>query len=319
MSIDETNKKASVIILNWNGKGYIIECIDSVEKLDIINLKLDIVVVDNGSTDGSLSEIKNKILNIKNTDQKFKIIESEKNLGFTGGNNVGIKYALENGADYVMLLNSDTFVDKNLLVQLIEVAKSNPEIGIVGPKIYFAKGHEFQKDIYQPKDLGKVIWYAGGVVDWKNVLQSHRGVDEVDKGQYDKTEVTDFVTGCCMLIKKEILEKIGLLDNKYFLYLEDADFCQRAKQNGYKILYAPKAKLWHLNASSSSVGGNLQDYFITRNRLLFGIKYAGLKTKLALFREGIGLLLKGRPWQKTAVKDFFLGKFGKGSYGSKNN
>lgn len=303
--------KIAIIILNWNSENYIFDCIESVQKLEIGNWKIDVVIVDNKSTNQSDELIETRYKDVK-------LLRNKENLGFTGGNNVGIEHAMENGADYVMLLNSDTIVDKDLLIELIETAESDKQIGIVGPKIFFASGHEYKTD-YQAKDKGKVIWYAGGKIDWKNVILSHRGVDEVDQGQYDQRQETDFVTGCCVLVKKQVIEKIGMLDNKYFLYLEDADFCQRAKLAGYKIIYSPKGNVWHLNAGSSSVGGGLQDYYITRNRLLFGMKYANLKTKTALLKEGIRLLLKGRPWQKIAVKDFFLANFNRGTYERTNN
>ena len=306
--------KIAVVILNWNGKDYVLDCLESVEKLNTAGMKMEIIVVDNGSTDGSLEIIQKLKIKNQNNNSKLKIVKNNKNLGFTGGNNVGIKYALENGADYIILLNSDTIVDKDLIIQLIEVAKSDSRIGIVGPKIYFAPGREYHQDWYSQKERGKVFWYAGGIIDWNNILLFHRGVDEVDQGQYDKQIETDFVSGCCLLVKKKVFEKIGLLDDRYFLYLEDADFCQRAKRAGYKVIYTPKAALWHLNAGSSLVGGDLHDYFITRNRLLFGMKYAKLRTKIALLKEGVKILAKGRKWQKIGIRDFYLNRFGKGSW-----
>jgi GT2 family glycosyltransferase len=146
-------------------------------------------------------------------------------------------------------------------------------------------------------------------------LGKHRGVDEVDKGQYDVEKETDFSSGCCMGIKKEVFGKVGFLNERYFLYYEDNDYSQRVKEAGYKVIYTPKAVLWHKNAGSvGGSGSNLQDYYITRNRLLFGMTYASLKTKLALFKESIKFLLNGRKWQKKGVLDFYLRKFGKGGY-----
>jgi len=299
--------KVFIIILNWNGKEFILECLDSLKKLQITNYKLQIIVVDNASTDGSVEEIEKRYKDIK-------ILRNKENLGFAEGNNVGIRYVLKNGADYVLILNSDTIIDENLIVQLIKVTKKDPKIGILGPKIYFAPGFEFHKKRYKPEEKGKVIWYAGGKIDWNNVLASHRGVDEVDKGQYDKVEETGFVSGCCLFVKREVFEKIGLFDPKYFLYLEDNDFCQRAKRAGFKVIYAPGGKLWHLNAGSSRVGGPLHDYYLTRNRLLFGMRYAPYRARLALFKESLKLLIFGRKWQKAGVRDFYFRKFGRGSW-----
>jgi len=226
---------------------------------------------------------------------------------------VRIRYALRKGADYIMLLNNDTLVDKDLISRLLEGMHRQEKVGIVGPKIYFAAGCEFHCKRYKENERGKVIWYAGGIIDWKNIYCSHRGVDEVDIGQYDKQEQTSFVSGCCMLVRKEVLEKIGLLDNKYYLYLEDVDFCLRARRAGFKIVYAPSAFLWHKNAESSGKPGSpLHVYYQTRNRLLLGIKYAPLRTKLALLRESLSVL-KDNGVRKKAVVDFYLGRLGKDS------
>lgn len=299
-------KKVFVIVLHYKGKKFTRQCLLSLNKVKTDGFSLQTVVIDNSSPE--------PIDDLKKEFSKQIFISNKENLGFAEGNNVGIKYSLKKGADYIMLLNNDTLIDKNALVRLIEVANSNIRSGILGPKIYFAPGFEFHKDRYQKNEKGKVIWYAGGIMDWDNVLASHRGVDKVDHGQYDKMEETEFVSGCAMMTKREVFEKIGLLDKKYFLYYEDSDFCQRAKKAGFEIAYVPEAYLWHFNAESSMVGGELQDYYITRNRLLFGMRYAPLRAKLALFRESIRSLFSGSKWQKIGVRDFYLRRFGKGSY-----
>lgn len=146
------------------------------------------------------------------------------------------------------------------------------------------------------------------------MIASHQGVDEVDRGQHDQIMETEFVSGCAMLIKKAVLARIGLLDERYFLYYEDADFCQRARQAGFKIVFVPQAKIWHKNIGTGRTGSPLQDYYMVRNRLLFGMRWAPLRTKLALLRESLSLLFNGRVWQKRGVVDFYLRRFGKGSY-----
>ena len=297
-----------VSIINFNGAGNTIECLLSLDKIISKDFKITVVVVDNAS---------HTEFRIKNLEFRIdvKIIRGEKNLGFSGGQNVGIKYALENGADYVLILNNDTIVDKNLVEELLSAAQKDKDVGIAVPKIYFASGFEFHKDRYKKVDLGKVFWYAGGKMDWKNVIGFHRGVDEVDRGQYDQIEKTDFASGCCMLVKREIFEKVGFLDEKFFLYYEDSDFCERIRRRGYSIIYSPKAILWHKNAGSAGgSGSSLQDYYITRNRMLFGFRYARLRSKLALFKESIKLLAKGRYWQKRGILDFYLGRSGRGSF-----
>ncbi|MDP3998644.1 MAG: glycosyltransferase family 2 protein [bacterium] len=300
-------KKISLIILNWNGKADALACLKSLRELRVMNYELRIIIVDNASEDSSVEEIHKKF-------PQVVILENNENLGFAEGNNVGIREALKEGADCIILLNNDTLVDNDLVEELLKAAESDPIIGVVSPKIYFAPGFEFHKDRYKGEDRGKVIWYAGGEIDWQNVLGSHRGVDEVDSGQYNKVEETNFATGCCMLVKREVFKTTGLLDKKYFLYYEDTDFCQRARRAGYKILYTPKAIVWHKNAASSDKPGSpTHVYYQTRNRLLFGFLYASLRTKMALFRESLRFLLEGGIKRK-AVLDFYRGKFGQGRF-----
>lgn len=302
-------KHIFVSLLNFNGMKNTLACLDSLKDIKKDNFKLTIVVVDNAS------EEKFDLRSGNIGDTPLVIIKNEKNLGFSGGHNVGIQYCLENGADYVLILNNDTYVDKNFLEELLKVSENDKKIGILAPKIYFAPGFEFHKERYSKKELGKVFWYAGGVMDWSNVIGHHRGVDNIDKGQFDKTEETELATGCCMLIRKEVFEKGGMFDDEYFLYYEDADLGIRTRRKGFKIVYVPKSMIWHKNASSAGGSGSvLQDYYITRNRLLFGFRYSSIRAKLALLRESLTLLINGREWQKRGILDFYLGKLGKGSY-----
>ncbi len=305
--------KVSIIILNWNGKKDTLECLESLSKVKIKGFKLKIIVVDNGSTDDSLKVIRAKCHPALDAGST-QLIENPINLGFSEGNNVGIAEALKQKSDYILLLNNDTDVDKNFIVEFVKVAKKHPEAAIFSPKIYFAKGYEFHKDRYKKEELGKVIWCAGGSMDWDNVFGINVGVDEVDTGQYDKVRRIAFATGACILIDAKALKKVGSFDKRYFTYFEDTDLSQRFLKNGYKIFYVPKSIIYHKVAQSSGIGSNLNDYFITRNRMLFGMKYAPLRTKIALFRESIRFLLFGRKWQKTGIRDYYIGKFGKGSW-----
>lgn len=299
-------KKVFIVVLHYKGRQFTRQCLLSLEKIKATGFSVKIVVVDNHSPE--------PIEKLKKEFKKAVFLKNSQNLGFAEGNNVGIREALKNKADYVLILNNDTTVDRNLLSELVRVMEKDRKIGIIAPKIYFAPGYEYHQSRYKPSEQGKVFWYAGGKVDWQNVLCSHRGVDEVDKGQYDKQVNTDYASGCTMFVKKEVFKKIGLFDKRYFLYLEDVEFCQRAQKAGFKVVYTPKAKLWHFNASSSKVGGNLHDYFITRNRLLFGMKYASWRTRFNLIQESIKLLITGRPWQKIAIRDFYQQKLKKGSW-----
>lgn len=301
-------KKVYAVTISFNKEEVTLAWLDAIQKVKTPGFSLEIVIVDNAST-------KPFVLDKKREKENVHVMRSEDNTGFTGGNNIGMRYALDHGAEYVLIINNDTIADHDLVKNLLEVLDSNPKIGLTAPKIYFAPGHEFHKDKYTKKDIGKVFWYAGGYTDWANVKSIHRGVDEVDHGQYDQTERTEFASGCCMLIKREVLEKVGLFEKRGFMYYEDAILCERIRRAGYEIWYVPPAKLWHINAASSGGSGNqLQDYFITRNQMLFGMHYAPLRTKIALVRQSIRYLMNGRPKQKQGVRDYYLGRFGKGTY-----
>lgn len=301
--------KVFIVILNYNGQEDTLECIDSIMRASTSNIRLHTIVVDNNPSHPiKIDEAKYGKINLE-------ILFNKRNLGFSGGMNVGIKKALEEKADYVVLLNNDTIVDKNFLSPLLDVLKKESKAGITVPKIYYAPGYEYHKDKYQKKDLGKVIWYAGGKTDWKNVYGIHEGVDEVDKGKFNQIKVTGKATGCCMAIKADVLRKVGLLDENYFLYYEDADFDERAKKEGYSIYFVPSSIIWHKNAQSSGGSGSqLQDYYVTRNRMYFGLKYAPVKTKLNLLKESFAVVRKGRSWQKRAVLDYYFGIMGRGGF-----
>ena len=310
-------RKVFAIILNWNRKKDTIECLKSVQNLATNNFQLEIVVVDNGSSDGSIEAVEKYKQSLRQglkSKFKFNIIENKKNLGFAEGNNVGMKYALKQGTDYILVLNNDTELHKNLLTELMKAAEKKKDGGAFSPKIYFAKGYEYHKDRYKKSELGRVIWAAGGEVDWENVYGENRGVDEVDSGQYNKLAKVDFSSGACVLYRAKALRRVGLFDERYFAYYEDTELSVRMARRGWKNYYVPSAVLWHKVSQSSSIGSNLNDYFITRNRLLFGMKYARYRTKVALFREAVRFFVKGRIWQRTGVLDYMTGNLYKGSW-----
>lgn len=238
-----------------------------------------------------------------------KIILNKVNEGFAQGNNLGIAEALKLGCSQIILLNNDTILAKDTLSRLIKRASVKDNVGIISPKIFFSPGDEYKKT-YKNDDLGKVIWYAGGNLDWKNIYASHRGVDEVDINQFNQEKETDFATGCCMLIKKEVLETVGKFDTKYFLYFEDVDLSLRARKRGFRILYYPHSILWHKNAASSDKpGSRLHVYYQTRNRLYFGFKYANLNAKKSLFLESIKQAFQDKVKRK-AILDYYFQRMG---------
>ncbi|MBI5216667.1 MAG: glycosyltransferase family 2 protein [Ignavibacteriae bacterium] len=242
------------IILNLNGKQLLLETIESVLKMTYP--RFEIIVVDNGSTDGSQQAVKEMYPNLV-------LLENGKNLGFGEGNNVGINYAVEQGAEWLILLNNDIAVDENMLSEMMNVAVSDSRIGILCPKIYFFS---------EPNKF----WYAGGKVNFFTGMVAHRGIRESDNGQYDTTEETEYATGCAFLVKREVIERVGTFDPIYFpAYSEDADWTERTRRAGYKIMYVPKAKLWH-KVSSFSGGGMtpLKTQLKVEHNLIFFKRYA---------------------------------------------
>lgn len=231
-----------IIVLTWNGKKDTLECLSSLKELTYPNYK--ILVVDNASSDGTQEEVQKQFSDVE-------YILNQTNLRFAGGNNVGIDCALSKGADYIVLLNNDTTVADNFLDELVSAASTSSNIGIVGPKIYYYS------------DTNR-IWYAGGKIEWWMGWISHIGIREINSEQYCQTKETDFVSGCCILVKREVVEKIGILDTAYYIYGEDVDWCIRASRAGYRILYEPKAKIWH--KLSVSTGGHLS-WFKNWNKL----------------------------------------------------
>lgn len=213
--------------------------------------------------------------------EKITIINAP-NRGYAHGVNLGLKMALGKNYTKFCVINNDTYFKNNFVDRVWQGFDKKPH-SIIGGKIYYAPGFEYHQNRYQKKDLGKVIWYAGGFFDWKNILTPHRGVDEVDKGQYMKMEETEFVTGCLMLFDKKVIEEVGFWDESYFLYYEDADFCWRAHLKKIKIYYDPKIIIWHKNSQSIQGSGSiLQQKYQRKSRLKFGLRYAPWQAKIHL-------------------------------------
>jgi len=249
-----TTPKVTIVILNWNGYEVTRECLISLSKIDYTNY--GIVLVDNGSADGSPERLGAEFPGVI-------LIRNQKNLGFTGGNNVGIRRALEENADYVLLLNNDTVVAPNFLSELIRAGESDKRIGLLNPKIFY----------FKPSDR---IWYAGGSLSiWKGIA-SHRGSRQVDRGMYDSPEEVTFITGCAFLIKAEVIRKIGLLDECFFYTSEDADWSIRSLNAGYKALYVSSSVIWHKESMDTkhNAGKRFRDFYNVRNMILLARKHA---------------------------------------------
>ncbi len=300
-------KKIAIITVDSNSHSDTEEFLKSFKKLKTTGFDIKRIVVDNGST---------KALSTSEGD----LIQTGENLGFTGGYNRGLRYARQWGADYYLIINNDVlFPDSQLISKLVEVALSDPRIGVVTPKILFAPGFEYHKDRYTSQDHGKVIWYAGGKFDWANVQTIHRGLNDVDSGQYDDTSDTEFPSGCCMLISREVLDNVGFFEEKLFAYYEDADYALRVKKAGFRQVYAGNTAIWHKVSRSAGIGSKLTDYLTTRNQLYLGFKYATLRIKFALFRQSVKFILLGRHGQKQGVWDYFMNHFGRPKFLNTDN
>lgn len=250
----------AIILVNWNGYEDTLQCLHSLQKVNYKNFTP--LIVDNGSIDASVSILQKAF-------PEIKLIQTKENLGFAGGNNVGIKWAYEQGFDYIFLLNNDTIVDEDILTAFVSAAKNKPKAGILGAQIL-----RF--------DDPKIIDHLGGFWDEKKADFSSFHTGESYLQSYEMKNV-DYVCGCAFFIKKEVIQKIGYLDPRFFLIWEESDYCYKAKRNGFEIWTAPKAKLWH-KISASFVGGKPHtNYYWWRNRLLWIENNLQPKQKMNLF------------------------------------
>ncbi len=251
-----------VVIVNWNRANDTIECLQSLANSDYSNYRP--LVIDNGSTDSSPETI-------RATFPAVEVIVNEDNLGFARASNIGIKHALRQGADYVLLLNNDTLVDRRLLTELVAVGESNPQIGMLVPKIYYHGGE------------GR-LWSAGA--RWRRFPPRVTiiGFGQEDGPEYSVQREVDYATGCAMLVKREVFERIGLFDPAFFMYHEDYDFSARVRRGGYRIVYVPQAVMWHKVSASTGEESPLKWYYLGKYIVPFYLKNVRpLRLSLALF------------------------------------
>ncbi|NOZ62196.1 MAG: glycosyltransferase family 2 protein, partial [Calditrichaeota bacterium] len=210
------------------------------------------VVVENGSADDSAQ----KLAQFKD----IELIRNHENLGFAGGNNSGIKFALKEKFDYILLLNNDTEVNGQFLTFLVAEMEADADVGIAGSKIYYWGSQ-------------RKIWSAGGGISRFLKRTYQYAENQMDRGQADQRREVDFVSGCAMLIRREVVEKIGALDPIYFMYYEDVDYCQRAQGAGFKVIYVPQSVVWHKVSATSN--RSFRDYYRMRNHIIFMRKIFG--------------------------------------------
>ncbi len=240
--------KVAIIVLNWNGEKDTLACLASLTRLDYP--AYEIIVIDNGSVDNSVPAIRANY-------PQVTLIENNDNMGYVGGNNIGLEYARRAGANFALLLNNDTEVDPKFLGLLVKAAQEDPAVGIAGPTIYY---------FGQPA----TVWSAGGVIDWTQGSTRMVGLNEIDQGQFGAApRPVDFVTGCALLIRMTLVDQIGPLDARFFAYYEEVEWCVRAARAGFRICLVPTAKIWHKISPLAREASPQVHYYMTRNKLLF--------------------------------------------------
>ena len=250
--MDSSRKpRCTVIVLNFNGEHLLPACLDSLAAQSGTNI--DTVVIDNASTDGSADLVAQKY-------PWVRFIRLEKNSGFSIANNLAIRDALERGSDYVLLLNNDTFAAPDFVSEMLAIIEADSSIAVVSPKIFFA---------HRPDRL----WYAGGDFSLWTSATSHRGWKEIDLGQFDNMQGVTQATGCAMLVRCSTLRHVGLLDEQFWIYAEDLDWSVRFVKKGYRIAFAPKSHLWHLDGATNvkALGSGSQavrQFLSSRNMVL---------------------------------------------------
>ena len=254
---DDNVPQVWCVVLSWNGREDTLACLQSLTLSSYAGLH--ILVVDNASTDGSAEAV-------RATYPHIALIENNENLRWAGGNNIGIRYALEQGADFILLLNNDTVVNVEMVGRLVEAALDMPAAGLLAPKIYYAS---------QPD----VIWYAGGGLSlWRGQFW-HEGLREKDRDQngavqHDRDRDVGYITGCAMLVRREVIEAIGEVDERFYLYGEDVDYSLRARAAGYRLRVVPSATMLH-KVSASLGSASLRKFRLKcRSNLRLYRKYA---------------------------------------------
>lgn len=257
----KTNPLVAVVVVNWNRAQDTLSCLRSLYACRYDALV--VLVVDNHSTDDSVSAIARDF-------PQARVLINQRNLGYAGGCNLGLRWAAAERADYVLLLNNDAVVDAEAIGRMVSAAEVEGA-AMVGPKIYYSR-------------LPMVIWSAGGYVDWRKGHCFNRGNQQVDVGQYQQSEVVEWVNGCALLVRTDVVREIGLLDTGYFMYYEEVDWCMRASRAGHKVLYVPEAVVLHEVGASSSREDEKRRWY-RASRLRFLRKHARRRDYLRLLAE----------------------------------
>ena len=241
--------QVSIIVLTWNQCELTLACLDSLSRMEYSPEKMTIFLVDNNSGDDTVASVQRSY-------PRVKIIENKTNLGFAEGNNVGLREALRTRPDHILLLNNDTIVDKMMLANLIDRMDQEVDCGIVGPKMLY----------HEPSDL---IWAAGNRINLMTGESIRLQAEQLDDESDEAPKEVDFITACGILLKREVIDEIGLLDQRVFIYYEETDWCMRARNAGWRIMYEPRAKLWHKISAAMGSSSPATDYYMSRNSFLF--------------------------------------------------
>jgi GT2 family glycosyltransferase len=262
--------RVAVVVLSWNGRDDTLECLASLRAVDYPNW--EVLVVDNGSKDDSVDGIRKRY-------PEVLLIEAGRNLGFAGGNNVGLHAALERGAEFIVLLNNDTTVAPDLLRELVRAAHVYPDAGVLSAKICF-------------RNDPRRIWYAGTRWDLTSAAFQHVGQGAMDDGtDFERIGDTEYACGCAMFLRASVVRAIGPLDERFFLLFEDTDWCFRARKAGYRCLFVPRARVWHrVSASLGGQGLPMFEYFYVRNRLLWAEKHVPVSRRIAVWLNTLGTM-----------------------------
>lgn len=260
------------IVLSWNGKEDTGRCLESLSQ--VTRPALQVVCVDNGSRDGSVAAVRDR-------HPEVHLIENGRNLGFSGGNNVGIRWAIEQGADWVVLVNNDATVAPDAIAAFAAAAAENPSAGILAGKLFLA----------DPPDR---IWFAGQRFHaWLGYSGRSRGEGRRDAKRYRRTEPTGRATGALMAVSREAITRIGLLDEDLFAYVEDVDWSLRAREAGFEVLFVPDAIAWHRVASATGGGGKTGSahsiYYGTRNTIVVCERHRPFPLPLSSLRRFVVL------------------------------
>jgi len=278
------SKSIGLIILNWNNKPDLIECLNSVRKLDP-SYKHIPIIIDQGSTDGSVEEIKANF-------RDCVLVENTENVGACEGYNIGYRKAFELNVDYIFVQDNDTILAPDLFKKLIPKLEGDPRIGIIGPCVLLYDDME-------------TVWCYGGIINWSNFEHIHNFEGEKYQDINTPEFECDFVPACGLLLKREVAEKIGEWDNDFFLYHNDVEYCLRAKKMGYRVLSVPKARMWHKVSSTVKPYSPMMIYYKGRNKMFLFKKYGD---KVCIHRFVFSHLIKGvkilsgKNWEIKSIK-----------------